>query len=88
MQLQHVPISVTSRRVFMPNPMHRNNKEFEADLKKPAFRMHILLALRIYSKTLKLLHFIGNRLTDGGKVVGLTRWPPFTPRKIPSTHFC
>jgi hypothetical protein len=29
-----------------------------------------------------------NRLTDGGEVVTLTHWPPFTPRKIPGTHFC
>jgi hypothetical protein len=27
------------------------------------------------------------RLTDGGKVVSLTRRPYFTPRKIPGTHF-
>jgi hypothetical protein len=30
---------------------------------------------------------LDNRLTDGGKVVSLTRQPPFTPRKIPGTHF-
>jgi hypothetical protein len=28
-----------------------------------------------------------SRLTDGGKFVSLTRRPPFTPRKIPGTHF-
>jgi hypothetical protein len=28
------------------------------------------------------------RLIDGGKVVRLTHQPPFTPRKIPGTHFC
>jgi hypothetical protein len=28
------------------------------------------------------------RLKDGGKVVGFMRWPLFTPRKIPGTHFC
>jgi hypothetical protein len=33
-------------------------------------------------------HFTDNRLTDGGKAVSLTRRPPFTPRKIPDTHFC
>jgi hypothetical protein len=27
-------------------------------------------------------------LTDCGKVVSFTRRPPFTPRKIPGTHFC
>jgi hypothetical protein len=31
---------------------------------------------------------LDNRLTDGGKVVSLLRQPPFTPRKIPGTHFC
>jgi hypothetical protein len=28
------------------------------------------------------------RLTDGGKVVSLTRRPLFTPKKTPGTHFC
>jgi hypothetical protein len=28
------------------------------------------------------------RLTDGGKVVSLTRRPLFTPRKIPGIYFC
>jgi hypothetical protein len=28
------------------------------------------------------------RLTDGGKVVSPMRRPLFTPRKVPSTHFC
>jgi hypothetical protein len=32
--------------------------------------------------------FLDNRLTDGGEVVKLTRRPPFTPTKIPDTHFC
>jgi hypothetical protein len=35
-----------------------------------------------------LLHFLENRLTDGGEVVSLIRRPPFTPRKILGTHFC
>jgi hypothetical protein len=26
--------------------------------------------------------------TDGGKVVGLTRWLVFTPNKIRRIHFC
>jgi hypothetical protein len=29
-----------------------------------------------------LPHFLDNRLTDGGKVVILTRRPPFTPQKF------
>jgi hypothetical protein len=33
-------------------------------------------------------HFLENRLTDGGEVVSLLCQPPFTPRKIPRTHFC
>jgi hypothetical protein len=32
-------------------------------------------------ETLRLPHFLDNRFTDGGKVVSLTRRPPFTPRK-------
>jgi hypothetical protein len=39
-------------------------------------------------ETSRLSHFLDNRLTDGGEVVSLTRVPPFTPRKIPGTHFC
>jgi hypothetical protein len=39
-------------------------------------------------ETLRFLHFLDNRLTDGGKVVSLTRRPPFTSRKISGTHFC
>jgi hypothetical protein len=34
------------------------------------------------------INVLDNRLTDGGKVVRLTRWPPFSRRKIPGTHFC
>jgi hypothetical protein len=37
---------------------------------------------------LRLPHFPVYRLTDGDEVVSLTRWPPFTHRKIPGTHFC
>jgi hypothetical protein len=38
-------------------------------------------------KTSKLPHFLHNLLKDGDEVVSLTRRPPFTPRKIPGTHF-
>jgi hypothetical protein len=31
--------------------------------------------------------FLDSRLIDGGEV-SLARRPPFTPRKIPGTHFC
>jgi hypothetical protein len=35
------------------------------------------------------LHILlDSRLSDCGKVVSPTRRPPFTPRKIPGTHFC
>jgi hypothetical protein len=37
---------------------------------------------------LRLLHFLDNRLRDGGGVVCLTRRPPFTLRKNPGTHLC
>jgi hypothetical protein len=39
-------------------------------------------------ETSMLPHFLGIRLTSGGEVVSPTRRPPFTPRKIPGTHFC
>jgi hypothetical protein len=38
-------------------------------------------------ETSKLPHFLDSPLTDGGEV-SLRRRPPFTPRKIPGTHFC
>jgi hypothetical protein len=37
---------------------------------------------------LRLPHFLDNGLTDGGEAVGLTRRPPFTPRRISGTNFC
>jgi hypothetical protein len=36
---------------------------------------------------LRLPHFLDNWLTDVGEVVSLTHRPPFTPRKIPGSHF-
>jgi hypothetical protein len=39
-------------------------------------------------QTSRLPHFPDNGLTDGGEVVCLMRQPPFTPMKIPGTHFC
>jgi hypothetical protein len=39
-------------------------------------------------ETSRFPHFLDNRLTEVGEVAGLTRRPPFTPRKIPGTHFC
>jgi hypothetical protein len=38
-------------------------------------------------ETSRLSYLIDNRLTDGGKVVSLSRWSPFNPRKIPGAHF-
>jgi hypothetical protein len=32
------------------------------------------------SETSRLPHFVDSRFTDGGKVVSLTRRPPFTPQ--------
>jgi hypothetical protein len=32
--------------------------------------------------------FLDNRLRDGGEVVSLTRWQPFTSTKIHGIHFC
>jgi hypothetical protein len=39
-------------------------------------------------ETSRLPHFLHNRFSDGGEVVSLTRRLPFTPMKIPGTHFC
>jgi hypothetical protein len=36
-------------------------------------------------ETSRLPHFLDTRLTDGGEIVGLTRLPLFTLRKIPGT---
>jgi hypothetical protein len=38
-------------------------------------------------ETSRFPHFLDSQLTDGGEVVSLMRWPPFTPRKISGTHF-
>jgi hypothetical protein len=37
---------------------------------------------------LRIARFLHSQLTDGGAVVSLTCWPPFTPWKIHGTHFC
>jgi hypothetical protein len=39
-------------------------------------------------ETSRLPHCLDNQLMDGGEVVSLRRRLPFTPRKIPGTHFC
>jgi hypothetical protein len=39
-------------------------------------------------ETSRFPHFRDNRLTYGGEVVSLSRRPPSTPTKIPSTHCC
>jgi hypothetical protein len=39
-------------------------------------------------ETSRLPHFLENRPIDGAEVVGLTRRPSFTPRKIPGIQFC
>jgi hypothetical protein len=33
-------------------------------------------------------HFLDDQFTDGSERVSLMQPPPFTPRKIPGTHFC
>jgi hypothetical protein len=35
----------------------------------------------------RLPHFLDSQLRDDGEV-SVMRRPPFTPRKIPGTHFC
>jgi hypothetical protein len=37
-------------------------------------------------ETSRLPHFLQNWLTDGGEVVSPTRWPSFSPSKIPRGH--
>jgi hypothetical protein len=52
---------------------------------------HLLVTIRegqYGCETSRLTHLLENWLTDGGKVVSLTRLPPFAPRMIPGTHFC
>jgi hypothetical protein len=39
-------------------------------------------------ETSRLPHFLDNQFTDDGMVLSLTYRSPFTPRKIPDTHFC
>jgi hypothetical protein len=39
-------------------------------------------------ETSTLPHILDNLLTDDGQAVSFKRRPPFTPRKIPGTHFC
>jgi hypothetical protein len=46
----------------------------------------IIFAAHLAAHRLKIT-VLDNRLTDGGEAVGLMRRPPFTPRKIPGTHF-
>jgi hypothetical protein len=37
----------------------------------------------------RLPHFLDNRLTSGAvRLSALSTGQPFTPRKIPATHFC
>jgi hypothetical protein len=61
----------------------------------PRFRKEVLLqrkkAMSVTGyrgcETLRFPHFLENRLKSGGDV-SYTRRTPFTPRKIPGTHFC
>ena len=39
------------------------------------------------SRKLKFLDCM-TTVQDGGKVVGLTHWPPLPPGNAPGTHFC
>jgi hypothetical protein len=36
----------------------------------------------------RIPYFLDNRLTDGTEAFNLTNWLPFTPSKIPGSHFC
>jgi hypothetical protein len=39
-------------------------------------------------ETSRIPHFLDNQLIDDSEVVDLMCRPPFTPMKIPVTHFC
>jgi hypothetical protein len=39
-------------------------------------------------ETFRVPHYLDNWLTDGSKVVSLTRRRPFTFQEIPGTYFC
>jgi hypothetical protein len=50
--------------------------------------LHLTKETDPISERSRLPHFLDNLLTDGSEVVSLMHRPPFTPRKIPGTHFC
>jgi hypothetical protein len=51
--------------------------------------MVFYIKLNLPSRRIKLATAgLDSRLIDDGKVATFTRWLPFTPRKIPGTHFC
>jgi hypothetical protein len=58
-------------------------KLFPVEVKLSLYRTWRPLGLR----EVEAPKFLDIRLTDGGKVVSPTRWPPFTSRKILGTHF-
>jgi hypothetical protein len=39
-------------------------------------------------ETSRIPHLLDNWVTDGSEVASFAHWQPFTPRKIPGTHFC
>jgi hypothetical protein len=40
------------------------------------------------AKMSRFPNFLYNWITEGSEVISLKGQPPFTPRKIPGTHFC
>jgi hypothetical protein len=42
----------------------------------------------VSSESSRFPNFLHNQLKDDSEVARITRRPPFTPRKIPGTHFC
>jgi hypothetical protein len=57
-------------------------------LHTPSWRSEKKRSYSCYQAAEAPIFFLDNRLTDCGEVVSLMRRPPFTPRKIPGTHFC
>jgi hypothetical protein len=67
----------------------RENKNLSsAENPISAVQLKYIVIVSYTCETLRLPHFLDNRLTFGGEVVGLTRRPHCAPMKIPGTHFC
>jgi hypothetical protein len=78
------PVQVSPLRNKVSTTPWRRREEWMYVSKFSLYRLWRPLGLRKFQTPT----FSDIRLIDGGKVVSPTRRPLFTPRKIPSTHFC